>query len=47
MWLFSGSGSLSVMKCGPNGEPVMSENGSVDPAYKIETINIPNDGGDW
>lgn len=47
LWLFSGNGSLGVLRCGAHGERVMTEHGGVDPAYCIATIDIPNDGGDW
>lgn len=48
LWLFSASGSLNVMRCGPDGEHVMNKsNGGVDQDYSLDTINIPNSGGDW
>jgi len=49
LWLFSASGTLCVMKAGPNGEQVhTSKNGGIDPDYIVETIKgIQNDGGDW
>ena len=54
LWLFSGSGTLWVMKLGENGKRVMTpgtggigSGGGVDPNYGIDTIKIPNDGGDW
>lgn len=55
LWLFSGSGSLHVMKCGADGQQVMTVMGRgqnagerVDPNYIVETIKgIKNDGGDW
>jgi hypothetical protein len=50
LWLFSGSGSLHVMKAGKQNEPVHSggEAGGVDSDYVITTIyGIQNDGGDW
>jgi hypothetical protein len=47
LWLFSASGSLKVMRYGPNGEQVIRETGGMDDRYAICTINIPNDGGDW
>ena len=47
LWLFSASGSLKVMRCGPNGEQMVGEFGGMDDDYVVATINIPNDGGDW
>jgi len=44
LWLFSGSGTLWVMKVGPNGERVYE---GVDPDLAIDSIDIPNEGGDW
>lgn len=47
LWLYSGSGTLWVMQS-PGGEAKHHENGiSVDPAFTVASINIPNDGGDW
>lgn len=49
LWLFSGSGSLCVMKCNEDGERVYSEGrgSGVDQTYTAATLKIPNDGGDW
>jgi len=48
MWLFSASGTLYVMRCGENGEHVMTRGGGVDPDYIVTHImDIDNDGGDW
>jgi hypothetical protein len=49
LWLFSASGSLNVMRGGPDAEHIHLEapHGGVDPAYSLDTISIPNDGGDW
>ena len=47
LWLYSGSGLLCVMQCGPDGERVMKDNGGVDQDYIVDSIDIPNDGGDW
>lgn len=47
LWVFSGSGTLFVMKYPPSGE-VMGENQGVSPDNIISTIKgIANDGGDW
>ena len=47
LWLFSAAGSLFVMKK-LRGEPVMTENGSVDESRVVgEEMFIWNDGGDW
>jgi len=47
LWLFSASGTLWVMKRGLEGERVKNRDGGVDKDYIIESIDIPNDGGDW
>lgn len=55
LWLFSASGTLNVMKCDEAGEQVMRPEyrgcagggGGVDSDYRVDTIEIPNDGGDW
>lgn len=47
LWLFAASNTLNVMKVNDSGGRAMAPNGAYDPAYCIETINIPSDGGDW
>lgn len=47
LWLFSASGTLTVMRCGDNGEHMYSPNQSVDQEYVVDTIGIDNDGGDF
>lgn len=47
LWLFSASGSLCVMRRGPDGGLARTADGGADPDYALATINIPNDGGDW
>ncbi len=50
LWLFSASGTLCVMKTDEKGHRVHHEhpqNCGVDQEYIVDTINIPNDGGDW
>ena len=47
LWLFSASGTLNVMRVGPDGGHAVTPDGGVDPAFKVETIRVPNDGGDW
>jgi hypothetical protein len=50
LWLFSGAGSLCVMRNRQDGSRAVvedMEDGGVDPDYCLTTINIPNDGGDW
>ncbi len=47
-WIFSGSGSLCIMRCGNKGEStVMTESGGVDPRFMVDQAKILNDGGDW
>jgi hypothetical protein len=47
LWLFAAAGTLHVMKVGPDGERVATDNGGVDQSMIVETIPIPCDGGDW
>ena len=47
LWLFSASGSLCVMRTDENGEHAHIAGGGADAHYVLETIDIPNDGGDW
>ena len=46
LWLYSASGTLCVMRTGPNGV-VLNANGYIDQDYRLDSVNIPNDGGDW
>ena len=45
--LFSGSGTLAILKTDENGGQIMDKRGCVDQDYIVTTINISNDGGDW
>ena len=49
LWLYSGAGSLFVLRTTPEGEHAMTKHGGVDPAFVVESLgtSIPNDGGDW
>ena len=48
LWLFSASGSLNVMRKGPDGEHVTVAGGGMDQRYSVGHITgIDNDGGDW
>jgi hypothetical protein len=48
LWLFSGSGTLYVMRKGKDGISVYrGKEGGVDQEYTVDKIDIPNDGGDW
>ena len=46
LWVFCTGTTFAVMKCGPDGHQ-MDRTGSVDQAYHVDSIGIPNDGGDW
>jgi hypothetical protein len=47
LWLFSASGSLLVMKCGPDGQRV-HKGEAFDGRNEVAHITgIPNDGGDF
>ena len=49
LWLFSANGTLCVMRCGPNGEQVLHSDGygGMSQEHIVDTVDIPNDGGDW
>jgi hypothetical protein len=48
LWLFSGSGTLWVMKTKPgDGHVHLKGGGGIDPQYIVTSIDISNDGGDW
>lgn len=53
LWLFSASGTLTVMKKDESGHRAMTESkggsvgGSVDQTFAVGWIDIENDGGDY
>jgi hypothetical protein len=47
LWLFSASGMLHVMRADDDGDHFRTRDGGIDPSYSIDTVRIPNDGGDW
>jgi hypothetical protein len=47
LWVFAGNGDLAILRAGPDGEHVHNESGSVDQAYIVDSVDIPNDGGGW
>lgn len=47
LWLFSGAGTLHIMRNRPDGTRAMLPSGGVDPDYSLAQVSIPNDGGDW
>lgn len=47
LWLFSASSKLCVMKYNKNGEQGMTKCGYIDGNFKVDEIDILNDGGDW
>jgi hypothetical protein len=48
LWLFAGGSSISIMRCGPDGEHVtLPGYGGMDPSYRVDSVDIDNDGGDW
>lgn len=47
LWLYSGSGTLWVMREAEDGSRPVTTSGGVDPNYSVTSIDIPNDGGDW
>lgn len=47
LWLFSGSGSLHVIKKTSDGKRALNEFGGMDATHSVAVIDIENDGGDW
>jgi len=47
LWLFSGAGTLCVMRCGADGKSVFTDTGGIDQDFVLDYIKIPNSGGDW
>ena len=47
LWLFATGMSINVMRCGEDGEQVTDSSGGMDQDYIVDSIDIPNDGGDW
>jgi hypothetical protein len=47
LWLYSHSGTLSVMRYREDGKTVETASGAFDQDMIVDTIDIPNDGGDW
>jgi len=47
LWLFSNGMGISIMRCGPDGGQATNEYGGMDQDYILDSVNIPNDGGDW
>ena len=47
LWLFSGNGTLCVMRCDTDGSRAMTAEGNCDPDFVVAEIDIPNDGGGW
>lgn len=47
LWLFSNGMSISIMRCGENGEHVTEDHGGMSLDYIVDSVNIENDGGDW
>ncbi len=47
LWLFCDGNGVRVMRCGKNGEHVITSTGAMNPDYMLASINIDNDGGDW
>ena len=47
LWLFSGSGSLCVLKKADGKNRAINATGGVCQEHVVATINIENDGGDW
>lgn len=46
LWLFSGSGTLWIMRK-KNGQRAINKEGGMDSNFIVRPIDIENDGGDW
>lgn len=47
LWLYSGGGTLYLMRTNDKGEKVMASSGGYSQDYIVDSIGIENDGGDW
>jgi hypothetical protein len=47
LWLFSNGMSISIMKYPENMDDIVNESGGMNQDYIVDSIDIPNDGGDW
>lgn len=48
LWVFAGDGvSITILKCGEDGERVFATTGGIDASRVVDRVYIPNDGGDW
>ena len=47
LWIFANGESLTVLRVGPGGERMTCGCGGMDPAYMLDEVEIPCDGGDW
>lgn len=48
LWLFANGLHISIMRTGKNGEHVTDgEGGGFNQDYRVDSVDIDNDGGDW
>ena len=47
LWLFSGGGTLCVMRYKDDGTVAIIPSGGIDGDYVVAAIEIANSGGDW
>ena len=47
LWLYSAAGTLCVMRAKSDGTHALKRDGGVDDEYILDTVDIPNSGGDW
>ncbi len=53
LWVFCTGMSMNIMRCKEDGDHATCPDvgsfrgGGMDPDYVVDTVNIPNDGGDW
>lgn len=50
IWLYAAGGDLHVMRADEDGGHHYGGSGgrnAIDPAYALDVVRIPSDGGDW
>lgn len=45
LWIFTVDGDMCIMRRSPDGDRARKSDDSIDMAYMVDQINIPNDGG--
>jgi len=47
LWVFATGNALHVMKCDSSGKKITNRHGGFDQEAIVDSIHIPNDGGDF